>query len=132
MPTASLFGPTSTVDTEVTLVPCRADYEHQDPTRLTVNFFAFNEFEQRFSTNTIVDCWRTFFLKDVSNIFQIRTTQTRFVETQMRLSNDADSGIVGVAEEYHRLDDQQTRAAFNIHEQGTRLKTDLIFIPEGP
>ena len=47
-------------------------------------------------------------------------------------SNVANSGIVGVAEEYHRLGRQQARAAFNVHEQGTRATTDLIFLPEGP
>jgi hypothetical protein len=127
-----LFGPTSSVSTEVTLVPCRADYEQQQPTQITVQFLAFNELEQRFSASTTVDCWRSFFLEDVRNIFEIRTAQTRFVETQMRPSADSNSGFVGVAEEFHRLDSQQTRAAFNIAEQGTRAKTDLIFIPEGP
>jgi len=127
-----LFGPTSQVSTEVTLVPCRADYERQDPTRITVQFLASNEFEQRFSASTKVECWRSFFLEDVGNIFEIRAAQTRFVETQMRPSDLANSGFVGVAEEYHHLDGQQTRAAFNIPEQGTRPKTDLIFLPEGP
>ena len=47
-----LFGPTSTVETEVTLVPCRADYETQEPTKVTVQFLVFNEFENRFSTST--------------------------------------------------------------------------------
>jgi hypothetical protein len=126
-----LFGPTSEVATELTLVPCRADFEGQNPTRLNVNFVAFNEFEQLFSASTPVDCWRSFFLADVRNIFTI-ATQTRFVATHLRSSEAANSGIVGIVEEYHRLDDQQTRAAFNLHEIGTRPLTDLIFIPEGP
>jgi hypothetical protein len=126
-----LFGPTSAVETEVTLVPCRADYERQEATHLTVQFLAFNEFENRFSTSTPVDCWRSFFLTDISNVFAVTTTQTRFVQTQMRPAG-VDSAFVGVVEEYHTLDDQTARVAFNLHEQGTHETTDLIFIPEGP
>jgi hypothetical protein len=127
-----LFGPTSEVATELTLVPCRADFERQDPTRLNVNFVAYNEFEQLFSAGQGIDCWASFFLADVRGIFSIAATQTRFVATHMRPSENANSGIVGVAEEYHRLDGYQTRAAFNLHEIGTRSLTDLIFLPEGP
>jgi hypothetical protein len=127
-----LFGPTSTVHTELTMVPCRADFEHQIPTSVRVNFLAFNEFEQQFSTGTPVDCWRSVFLGDIGSIFQIPTAQTRFVQTHLRTSNQAISGIVGVFEEYHRRDDHQVRAAFNLHDQGSRPQTDLIFLPEGP
>lgn len=126
-----LFGPTSTVETELTLVPCRADYERQAPTQLTVQFLAFNEFENRFSTSMKIDCWSSVFLTDVANVFAVATTQTRFVETQMRPAT-GDSGFVGVVEEYHTLDDQTARVAFSLHEQGTLPTTDLIFIPEGP
>lgn len=133
-----LFGPTSSVDTEVTLVFCRADYERQVPTRITVQFLAFNEFENRFSTSTPIDCWRTFLLSEVGGLtFTVRTLATRLALTSMRSSTDANSGFVGVAEEFHRLpvapppSELVTRAAFNLHEQGTREKTDLIFLPEG-
>ena len=127
-----IFPDFSTVETEVTLVPCRADYESQQATRIVVQFVATNEFEQRFSASTTVDCWRSFFLTDISNIFGVLVTQTRFVETQMRPSQAADSGFVGVSEEYHTVDSRTSRVAFNLHEQGTRDTTDLIFIPEGP
>ncbi|MGE0518015.1 MAG: hypothetical protein AB7P78_03270 [Candidatus Binatia bacterium] len=127
-----LFGPTSTVHTELTLVPCRADYEHQEPTRINVQFLVFNELEQRFSTSTTVDCWRSFIVGTVSNIFDVFTTQTRLVQTHMRSSDGANSGFVGIVEEHHTLGASTTRAALNLHEDGTREKTDLIFIPEGP
>jgi hypothetical protein len=97
-----------------------------------VQMLAFNEFESRFSASTTVDCWRSFFLGDVNSIFNIRTMQTRFVETQLRVSDQANSGIVGISEEYHRLNGAQSRVAFNLHEQGTRQKTDVIYLPEGP
>jgi hypothetical protein len=127
-----LFGTHSTVATEITVVPCRADYERQIPTTLTVQLLAFNEFEQRFSAATPLDCWLNTFLADVRNIFEVLAAQTRFIETQLRSNDLADSGITGIFEEYHHLDGATARAAFNMHEQGTRRKTDLIFLPEGP
>jgi len=127
-----LFGPTSTVATELTLVPCRADYERQEPTRIHVNFLFFNEFENRFSAGTDVDCWWNFFLGDIHILFRVFGSQTRLIETQMRSSELANSGFVGVVEEYHHLGAETTRVAFNLHEQGTREKTDLIYLPEGP
>ena len=127
-----IFEDLSSVETAVTLVPCRADYENQIPTRIVVQFVAVNEFEQRFSASTTVECWRSFLLSDISNIFGVLVQQTRFMETQMRSSDAANSGFVGISEEFHTIDSFTSRVAFNLHEQGTRDKTDLIFIPEGP
>jgi len=127
-----LFGPTSTVETEVTLVPCRSDYETQTPTRINVNFVAFDEYEDQISGGTTIECWRTFFLDEISNIFNVGTVQTRFMVSSVRPSQSANSGFVGVFEEYHHLGDQTARAAFNLHDQGSRAQTDFIFLPEGP
>jgi len=88
--------------------------------------------EQRFSASTTVDCWRSFLLGDISNIFDVLTAQTRFVATHMRPSEAANSGFVGIVEEHNFLGDESARVAFNLHELGNRDKTDLIFIPEGP
>lgn len=126
-----IFGPTSTVDTELTIVPCRADFERQDPTRITVQVLAFNEFENRFSLSFPVDCWRSVFLGDLSNIFEVLTAQTRFMMTTMRPAV-GNAGFVGIVEEYHRYNGQTARAAFNLHEQGTLESADLIYLPEGP
>jgi hypothetical protein len=49
----------------------------------------------------------------------------------MQSADLANSGIVGVSEEYHRSRTSRA-AAFNLHEEGTRPTTDFIFIPEGP
>jgi len=129
-----MFGPSSAVNTEVTLVPCGADFERQLPPPVGVQIIAVNEFEQRFSASVTLDCWLNTFLGDISgvNIFDVLVMQTRFIEVQLRPTAQADSGFVGVYEEYHRVQGEQARAAFNIHEQGTRDKTDLIFLPEGP
>ena len=45
------------VSTELTLVPCAENLEAQLPGRVTVQFAVFNEFEQRLSTSTTVDCY---------------------------------------------------------------------------
>jgi hypothetical protein len=127
-----LFGPTSSVETEVTLVPCRSDYESQAPTHIQVNFVVVNEFEDQLSGGTTVDCWRSFFLGEVSNIFNVSTIQTRLMISTVKSSQLSSSGFVGVVEEYHHLGDQTARAAFNLHDQGSRTQTDFIFLPEGP
>ncbi len=41
----------------LTLVPCTEDFENQQPTQSTVQFLVYNEYEQRFSASTTVDCW---------------------------------------------------------------------------
>jgi hypothetical protein len=127
-----MFGPTSEVETEVTVVPCRSDYERQESTSIQVYALATNEFEQVLSGFVKVDCWRSFFLSEIPVIFDIAVTQTRFVQGQLRPVENAISGFVGVAEEYHQLGDETARAAFNLHEKGTRATTDFIFLPEGP
>jgi hypothetical protein len=127
-----LFGPTSTVSTELTLVPCAADFEFQKPTSIVVHFDVTNEFEQPLSALTTIDCWGDFFFDDVSNIFKVRTVGTRLLQTELRAADGSQSGFVGVVEEFHSADGGQGRTAFNLHEEGTRAETDLIRLPEGP
>lgn len=125
-----LVGPTSEVQTELTLVPCRADFESQTPTTVTVQFVVWNEFEEAFSISIRnLTCWNTLFLDQIGSIFDVRTLQSRFAEAQMRVSSNSISGIVGVAEEYHQLGAAHGRVAFNLHEVGTRAQTDLILLP---
>jgi hypothetical protein len=40
--------------------------------------------------------------------------------------------VLAVSEEFHRLGEAETRAAFNVHGLGEREQTDLIIIPTGP
>jgi hypothetical protein len=107
-----LFGPTSTVETEVTLVPCRADYETQQATKVTVQFLVFNEFENRFSTSTQIECWRSFVLS-ISRM-------SRCARDQHALRPDADGrrmsfGLRG-RRRYHTV--AVASRGFNLHEQG--------------
>lgn len=50
-------GISTTVTSDLTLVPCRNNFLGQNPGRVTAQFLVFNEFEQRFSTSRTVDCF---------------------------------------------------------------------------
>jgi hypothetical protein len=55
------------VESELTLVPCAADFLNQDQNLATstIQFLIYNEFEQRFSTSTRVTCYREVRLSDI-------------------------------------------------------------------
>ena len=128
-----LFGPDSRVFTELTLVPCTEDLETQTPTRVTVQFEVTSEFESTFSGSTTIECWGNFRLSDGAPvIFGISALGARAVQTKIRPSNGSSSGVLAVSEEFHRLGEAETRAAFNVHGLGERAQTDLIIIPTGP
>lgn len=133
-----IFGPTSTVRTEFTVVPCRVNFElaSLDITGVTLQFLAFNEFEEAFSTSTRVECWRSFFLDEINPIFTARVIQTRLVQTSMRpvvpQSGDG-SSVAAIMEEYHALPNGSTsRAAYNMHEKGDFGGREVIVLPAGP
>lgn len=50
----------SAVSTTITVVPCSMDLERLAPTRVTLSFQMFNEFEGLISTVTTIDCWGSF------------------------------------------------------------------------
>jgi len=133
-----IFGPTSTVRTEFTAVPCRVNFERAslDPTRVTLQFFVFNEFEGRLSASTQVECWRSFFLEDANPIFSVAVQQTRLVQTSVRPvvpSSGSGSSVAMVVEEFHALPNGSTaRAAYNAHERGEFGGSEVIELPAGP
>jgi hypothetical protein len=57
----------SPVDTDLTIVPCERDYLFQtgNAPGATIQFLIYNEFEQRFSTSTRVDCYKEVPLSDI-------------------------------------------------------------------
>lgn len=133
-----IFGPTSKVRTEITVVPCRANFELAalDPTRVTLQFRAINELEQIFSASTLVECWKSFYLDDVNRIFATEVIQSRLVQTMMRPvvpSTGNGSSVAAVVEEVHSLPNGVTsRAAYNAHEQGNFGGREVILLPAGP
>jgi hypothetical protein len=55
------------VHSELTIVPCQRDYLHQTANGniTTIQFLIFNEFEQRFSTSTKLNCYKQVRLSDI-------------------------------------------------------------------
>ena len=128
-------GP-SRVATQLTLVPCREDFENQIPAQVTVQFQITNEFEELFSTSTTVSCWSNLTLDAIARVFDVGFLGTRFAQTRMTAATDDQSGFVGVAEEFHRHGASTaplvSRAALNLHGEGVRPKNDVIILPEAP
>jgi len=139
-----IFGPTSTVRTQVTVAPCRANFEAAalDLTKVTLQFLAINEFESLFSSSRRVECWDSFYLDEVDPIFTVNVIQSRLVHTSMRPvipSSGPPSGIVAVVEELHSVPGgASAHAAYNMHEVGDLDENEfysgneLIIIPAGP
>ncbi len=53
------------VTSKMTVVPCGADLLTDIPGSATLQFLIYNEFEQRFSTSTRIDCYREVRLADI-------------------------------------------------------------------
>jgi hypothetical protein len=128
--------------TDLTLIPCTQDFENSVSSSVTVQFEIFNEFEQRLSASTTVDCWANFYLFEVDSpldpersVFSFATLGTVAAHTRITPNPD-DGAVVGVAG-VTRADSQGnlTRAAFNIHMEGDRFSasggeiTDVITLP---
>lgn len=129
--------------TDLTLIPCSQDFENSVASSVTVQFEIFNEFEQRLSASTTVDCWANFYLFEVDSpldpersVFSFATLGTVAAHTRLTPNPD-DGAVVGVAG-VTRADNQGnlTRAAFNIHMEGDRFSasggeiTDVITLPD--
>lgn len=128
---------TSSVFTELTIVPCTQDLELIERPQVTVQFLVTNEFEELFSASTVVDCWGNFRLSQAAaNVFSAAVLGTRFAQTQMKSPADH-IGFLAVAEEIHVQPRSsgpgqlERRSAFNVHGDGARARGDVIRIPEG-
>ena len=122
------------VETEITLVPCRADYINEVGASFSTNILYTNEFEQTLSADNPFDCWANFDLRDLgfaSAAFSGSTFQrTRIIPSGSGLcisgstslngspngpcADDADcgtggvcgpvTGILAIVEEFHNTD----------------------------
>ncbi len=90
-------------DPSVTLVPCTEFAVLEgDPTSVTVQMLIFNEFEQRFSLSTRVDCYRDIRLRDLSILYDVGTQGTVAGQTVLRGAPSGVGGgygIIGIAEQ---------------------------------
>jgi len=149
------------IRTYLTLVPCSEDFENQIPAEVTVQFEIINELEQVFSTSTTVECWKDTRLADIdapTGACTLNgaacTTDEQCIDALQGFCNknssfavgvlgtgsafsiispvDLDGGVIGVAEEYHYLDDGSVaRAAWNLQQTGNRFDATEE-LPGGP
>ena len=151
------------VVTEVTLIPCTEDFKNQQPelSKTTVQFLVYNEFEQRFSSSTPVECFKEIRLSEIDaaspnsrSIFSAGVGGTLTGQTKIRgVQNDDPTvtrphgnALLGVAEEFRcggpkyqfplcNFVDHPERVvstnAKNLHFQGRRPTSDFIYLP-GP
>lgn len=149
------------IRTYLTLVPCQEDFENQIPGEVTVQFAIVNELEQVFSASTTVECYETTRLADIdaptgtctgngqscvadaqcigagqgfcnkNSVFAVGTLGTGSAFTRIS-PVDLDGGVIGIAEEYHYLEDGSTaRAAWNLQQTGNRYDA-TVNLPGGP
>lgn len=128
--------------TDLSLVPCTQDFENNVPSSVTVQFEIFNEFEEKFSASTTIDCWENFFLFEVDSpndparsVFSFPVLGTVAAETRITPVPE-DGAVIGVAG-VTRADanGNLTRVALNIHMEGDRFSgsngeiVDVITLP---
>jgi hypothetical protein len=146
------FDDGDAVQTQLTLVPCTESIENTDPnagSNLTgqastvAQFAIYNEFEQRFSSSTRVECFRTIRLADVdtvvgpsgdaASVYSVGVQGTLTGQTRIRgvPSGVEQHGLLGVAEEVYASGFSD---AFNLHHDGTRPAGagDIVRLPALP
>ncbi len=142
----------SQVRTQLTLVPCTEIETAPTQTRTNVQILVFNEFEQRLSTNTSVECFtdtplsdidtrRSFPTDDMVSVFSVGVQGTLSGQTRLRpVSSNPDvggNGILGVALQYH-FGAGLGVAAKNLHFVGAQRTGDVVSLaiqtapPVGP
>lgn len=91
----------NSVTTSITLVPCSEDVATQTPTALVVQYLVFNEFEQRMSGATELECLATLSLDDLGRIFDVNVQGTLAGQTHLRPVDTTGTGVglLGIAEE---------------------------------
>ena len=132
------------VHSTLTLVPCSEDFLNVTTNSITVQFLIFNEFEQRTSTSLRFRCLADRRLSDIdtgsstgddsSSIFNVGTQATLAGQTRITgvANGDLANGLVGVLQEMRACDggpDGICTNAVNLHQQGRRVRTDVIKIP---
>jgi len=113
---------------DLTLVPCNEDLLNQVPGTGVAQYLVFNEFEQRFSTSTPVQCFfeRPMSLIDTRDqtrsIFSVFVAGTLTGQTRIR---GVATGFIGLLREKSG----NRSAAVNVHLQGERDTPDRIVLP---
>ena len=137
----------SSVATELTLVPCSEDFENQRPKSVTIQFLIYNELEQRFSASTTVTCFLSVELTKIDSpgaptrsAFSSNFLGTDVAHTEITPVVNVDGttgGLVGVAERIVSVTNAtgtvSARAAYNLHTEGSLVPEssppDQILLP---
>jgi len=125
----------NSLDTELTLVPCQQDFENIDPETVTIQFLVYNEFEQRFSNSTTVECFLNIELTDLdsfttpdNSVFSFEVLGSKAaaaVFTPVTALDGTSGGLVGIAEHITQLGGGgASRSAFNLHSEGSYIPAD--------
>jgi hypothetical protein len=145
----------SYVTTDLTLVPCSEDLgEPADQANLTITaqMLVYNEFEQRFSTNSRVSCYQATRLSDIDtqpgpagdafSIFNVGVQGTLTGQTRIRgvqgPQGEFGYGLLGVGCEMHAATpggQALATTAFNLQHVGFRAEGDAVYktqFPAGP
>jgi len=119
------------INTELTLAPCNEDLENQIPSKVTVQFWIKNEFEQPFSTSTTVNCYLNKPLGQIGvlgpgNPFTYNVLGTPSAYTRITPA-DGNGGVIGLGEEFRGAIqtptgpvDGRAGATYNLQTEGNR------------
>lgn len=116
------------IRSDLTLVPCNQDLLNQIPGTGVAQYLVFNEYEQRFSTSTPVQCFFEKYLSDIDtrqperSIFGVFVAGTLTGQTRIR---GVGTGFIGVLRE----NSGARSAAMNLNMQGEREFPDRIVLP---
>jgi hypothetical protein len=142
----------SFVTTDLTLVPCSEDLgqpEDQANLIITAQMLVYNEFEQRFSTNSRVSCYQATRLSDIDtqpgpagdqfSIFNVGVQGTLTGQTRIRGVRGPDGelgyGLLGVGCESHAGTPggpALATTAFNLQNVGFRQEGDAVYKTQFP
>jgi hypothetical protein len=125
--------PGTTITGALTLVPCTQDFRIQDQglELVPTQFLIFNEFEQRFSTSTPVECYSVIPLSRIDttqqnrSIFHVAVAGTLTGQTKIRGVGTERRGLLGTYFDLHGT----KSSAMNLHYQGSRPGADIIRLP---
>jgi hypothetical protein len=115
------------------LVPCSEDFVLQDQNlaKIIAQFLVFNEFEQRFSTSTTVQCFLSLPLSSIDttqpnrSIFSVGVSGTLVGQTRIHGVGSGGHGLLGVFFDSHG----NRSTAANLHFQGVSDHVDIINLP---
>ena len=143
-------GPGTFVRTNLTLVPCsEAVFSGNDINQqaiTTAQFLIYNEFEQRYSASTRVQCFKDIPLADIDSrpgssddafsIFSVGVQGTMTGQTRIRgVAGQEDNlghGLIGIAQEFYLNGGLEVEsAAYELHGDGDRQQGDAVCRLEG-